>query len=191
MGKGSSKAPDYAGAAEKTAQGNMEMLRYQTDANRPSMYTPWGSSTWSNEPAFDQAAYDAAMAAYTKNKGTWIPGGEQWVEKGKPGNGFYQELPGRWSGNAGPAPDKADFTSENWVNRVELTPAQQAALDDQQNIQKNQSSLAQTLQGQVAKTMGGGFNAPQLSTYMKGVPGIDSARHRHGVNGMRVDHAQA
>jgi len=48
MGKGSSPppAPDYVGAAQQTAAGNLENLKYQTQANRPNVYTPWGSQTW-------------------------------------------------------------------------------------------------------------------------------------------------
>lgn len=39
--------PDYQAAAEATAQGNLEMLQAQTEANRPNQFTPFGSSTWS------------------------------------------------------------------------------------------------------------------------------------------------
>lgn len=41
-------APDYTAAAEKTAQGNMDMARYTTTANRISQYNPWGSLTYQN-----------------------------------------------------------------------------------------------------------------------------------------------
>ena len=39
-------APDYTAAAEATAEGNLEMAEYTTAANRPDMYNPYGSSTW-------------------------------------------------------------------------------------------------------------------------------------------------
>lgn len=42
-------APDYTAAAEATAAGNLEMAGYSTQANRPDMFNPWGSSTWTNE----------------------------------------------------------------------------------------------------------------------------------------------
>lgn len=42
-------APDYRGAAEATAQGNLELARQTTLANRPSQYTPWGSSVWTQD----------------------------------------------------------------------------------------------------------------------------------------------
>lgn len=44
------QAPDYAGAAQETAKGNLENLNAQTIANRPNQYTPWGNSTWSQAP---------------------------------------------------------------------------------------------------------------------------------------------
>jgi hypothetical protein len=42
-------APDYQGAAQATAQGNLEAIKYQTEANRINQYTPWGSSTWNQD----------------------------------------------------------------------------------------------------------------------------------------------
>jgi hypothetical protein len=43
-------APDYAGLAEQTAAGDLEMAQYATQANRPDMFTPWGSQTWAQDP---------------------------------------------------------------------------------------------------------------------------------------------
>lgn len=39
-------APDYTGAAEATAAGNLEAAKYATVANRANQYTPYGSLTW-------------------------------------------------------------------------------------------------------------------------------------------------
>lgn len=39
-------APDYAGAANATAAGNLEASKYATKANRADQYTPYGSLTW-------------------------------------------------------------------------------------------------------------------------------------------------
>ena len=52
MGKSSSPppAPDYAGAATATAQGNLEATRAATEANRINQYTPYGSLTYSRDP---------------------------------------------------------------------------------------------------------------------------------------------
>jgi hypothetical protein len=53
MGKSSSPpppppppAPDYAGAANATAAGNLEAAKYATVANRANQYTPYGSLEW-------------------------------------------------------------------------------------------------------------------------------------------------
>ena len=52
MGKKSQpKALDYEAAAEQTAAGNKEALEYQTQANRPNQYNPWGSVEWSQDDA--------------------------------------------------------------------------------------------------------------------------------------------
>ena len=42
-------SPDYTGAAEATAAGNLEMAEYTTDVNRPDMYNPYGSSVWTQD----------------------------------------------------------------------------------------------------------------------------------------------
>lgn len=49
MGKSSAPAPDYASAAKETAAGNMANLQWQTQANRPTVQTPWGSQTWTQD----------------------------------------------------------------------------------------------------------------------------------------------
>ena len=53
MGKGGGQAapapppaPDYAGAANATAAGNLEAAKYATNANRINQYTPYGSLTY-------------------------------------------------------------------------------------------------------------------------------------------------
>lgn len=40
---------DYTGAAEATAAGNAQANNAATQANRPNQYTPWGSTTWSQD----------------------------------------------------------------------------------------------------------------------------------------------
>lgn len=52
MGKKTEKpdTPDYAGAAQQTAQGNIEAARAAAAANRVNQYTPYGSLTYSQVP---------------------------------------------------------------------------------------------------------------------------------------------
>jgi hypothetical protein len=111
-------APDYVGAAQATAAGNLQNLQYQTQANRVNSSTPFGSQQWT--------------------QGTDV--------YGRPNN--------------------------QWTQTTTLNPAEQAALTSQQNVQQNQGALAQTLQGQVAQQMAGGFNAPNVNDYLSGVPSI-------------------
>lgn len=51
-GKGGSApaAPDYSGAAQATAQGNLDAARTATAANRVNQYTPYGSLEYSINP---------------------------------------------------------------------------------------------------------------------------------------------
>lgn len=56
MGKKSSpEAPDYAAAAEKTAESNKEAVTAQTWANRATQNNPWGQVSWTNQAAVDPA----------------------------------------------------------------------------------------------------------------------------------------
>lgn len=43
-------APDYTGAAKATAEGDLQMAREALKANRPNQTTPWGTSTWTQNP---------------------------------------------------------------------------------------------------------------------------------------------
>lgn len=55
MGKDSPQAPaapDYAGAAQATAAGDLEAARAQTAANRVNQYTPYGNLTYSQAPGY-------------------------------------------------------------------------------------------------------------------------------------------
>lgn len=56
MGKGSAPAaPDYTSAAQATAASNNHQLAIQTAANRPTINTPWGSSSWNAVAGVDPA----------------------------------------------------------------------------------------------------------------------------------------
>jgi hypothetical protein len=53
MAKSAPKAPDYAAAAEKQAQGSREVTEQQSWANRPDQITPWGTQSWQNQAQWD------------------------------------------------------------------------------------------------------------------------------------------
>lgn len=194
MGKGSSPPPepDYKGAADATAQGNLEMAQYATKANRVNQVSPWGQSTWTSTggKAFDQAGYDAAMSQYqaalaAKNAG---PGG-QWVSKPTTGYGYqgdgetYEQV---WVPDKGAplvAPNRDDFysnTPEKWTQTITVDPKLQAALDAQINIQKNRSEYANDLLDRVKNSYATEFNAPELNDYLQGVLGLNQEQLKSG-----------
>ncbi len=103
MGKKAPDPPDYAAAAERTAEGNQQMLDQQTRANRPNMYTPWGQQTWTESPngqwsstiqlsPDQQAALDAQMG---------LTAGRSGIASG---------MLGRVANEYGQAPDYSQYT---------------------------------------------------------------------------------
>lgn len=173
-------APDYRGAAEQTAAGNLQLLNAQTVANRPNQVTPWGTSTWSKTPTFDNSGYTQAMSDWSakNNQGTWVPGTQgssQW-QGGESGDMVTTPgVEGHWANataDGTTAPTRDAYTTNQWTQNMVLSPQEQQALTAQQGIQNRQSQLASTLQGQVSDTMAGGFHAPSLSDYMSGVGSV-------------------
>tara|TARA_R110000772_G_scaffold33324_10_gene81224 strand:+ start:3250 stop:4647 length:1398 start_codon:yes stop_codon:yes gene_type:complete len=55
MGKDAPPAPDYAGAAQATAEGSEKVTNQQTWANRPDQVNPWGEVSWGTEKVRDPA----------------------------------------------------------------------------------------------------------------------------------------
>ena len=53
MGKKSNDSPDYAGLAREQGVANEQVTTAQTYANRPTQYTPWGTTSWSNQSVID------------------------------------------------------------------------------------------------------------------------------------------
>src|SRR5690606_2942540 len=82
--------PNYEQLAREQAAGNLEMAKYAAQANRVNQVTPWGTLTWSNDRTFDQAGYDAAMAAYNAgNQGRWVT---RYVPNPSPNEGMSHPL---------------------------------------------------------------------------------------------------
>lgn len=171
-GKGDAPdAPDYAGAAQATAAGNLAAAKYTTQANRPNQYTPWGSIEWSNDRQFNQSAYNAALENYNRqlaqknasNAATSDPsnwnnesGQMQW-------NGPGNEP--SFSGSQVPvAPNMSDFYTggNNWTQTVKLSPEMQALLDQQNKLQMGLFDAQNAAAGRVNETMGQGFDMSQL-----------------------------
>ena len=92
-------APDYTGAAQAQAASSAEVTQAQTNANRPDMVTPFGTSNWVN-------------------------GGDN-----------------------------------HWTNTINLTPASQEALTQQQTINAQRSTAAEGLASQATSALANPGNA--------------------------------
>lgn len=133
-------APDYAAAAQATAQGNLEATRAATQANRINQYTPYGTLTYSQTPTgqYDYDAYNKALADYNKALSSYNgQGTTQPITSLR--DAFSSAISGGTSssgtsGGVGPiAPNLENFMKYNpdsgWSQTMTLTPEAQAALD--------------------------------------------------------------
>lgn len=178
------KTPDYEAAARATAEGNLDLARYTTEANRINQYTPWGSLTYTNDRTFDQAGYDAAMAAYNRqvqqqasnpfmgNQGGYVrvydgTGSDQdtgrRVQIGGTGGSGLLGLLGR-NQNQLSAPNRDDFWSggDNWTQHIQLAPELQAQLEQQWAIQAGLMGPQNAALQRVRDMMGQGFDMSSL-----------------------------
>lgn len=180
MGKSSSpKVPDYAAQAEATSQGNLDLARYATQANRPNEITPYGTRTWTNDASFNQAGYDAAMQAYNQQMQAVQNLQAQRPQYSNPnGNGES----GGWNGSndfgsayggstVNPrnlqlpeAPKYEDFMNPagNWTSTTTLSPEMQALFDQQNRIQQGLFGAQGQALDRVNATMGQGFDLSRL-----------------------------
>ena len=172
MGKASAPpAPDYEAAARATAQGNLAAAQQATQANRPNQYTPWGSSTWSNDRQFDQAGYDQAMQQYNQamqasqqpqasGGGYWAPSGtdggaDAWVANGSVGTLANSQMP--------TAPNRDQFYSgDNWSQTTTLSPQMQALFDQGMQLEQGLFGTQNAALGRVNETLGQGFDTSSL-----------------------------
>jgi hypothetical protein len=160
MGKADAPPPiDAAGAAEKTAAGDLAAARAASAANRVNQITPYGSLTWKQDrqPTFDEAGYNQALANYNKDMEAFSKApstiGEQvqrkWVPGGQAG-GYWEtktvdplKLPARPN-----TPTREQFTSYalpedgGWVQTQTLTPQSQATLDKQLALSDQYADVA-------------------------------------------------
>lgn len=143
-GKGSAPPPpDYTGAANATAAGNLDAARAGAAANRVNQYTPFGSLTFSQTPTktLDAKAYEEAFQAWNTN------------------------------GRTGAEPSAADYMSFNpdagWSATQTLSPDQQKLLDADTRTKLGLSNLADTGLSYVKDTLSKPFDmsgVPQVKT---------------------------
>jgi hypothetical protein len=143
-------APDYQAAARETAAGNKEAAQFAVNANRINQVTPYGSLTYSRaQPAFDQAGYDKAMAAYNAGGATQTqqaPAPQTYFDHV---TGTFQEIPGSSGStveNSRTAPRREDFMAADdgggWTQTMNLTPQAQATLDKQMRLSDQYADTA-------------------------------------------------
>lgn len=149
MGKDSAAPPDYKAAADATANSGIQQLQYQTKANRPDITTPWGKSSWTQDPGtLDNSKYQEALADWRVRA------------NGAPDDGTM--------------PRQEDYQTEgDWHQNISLDPKAQQALDAQQDIQMGRSRAAGTLLDQATA----GFRTPANWDNLPGRAGnIDPSR---------------
>lgn len=185
-GGGSPPSVDYKGAAEATAQGNLDAIREQLQANRVNQYTPWGSSTWTNTGRqFNQSAYDTAMAAYQQSMaqgqgqsgagkggfvrvydgtgndndmGVMMPYGGQ----GSSGRLTVGIKGGGQSGFAPPNPEDFYSGGDQWEQRIDLSPEQQALFDQYNLLQQGLFGPQNDALSRVQQMYSQGFDTSSL-----------------------------
>ncbi len=151
-------APDYKGAADATAAGNLQMSRVATQANRPNEYTPLGSRTWTNSGGdgyswnggkfSDEAGLRTALGNYaTKNNyqptevDNWMANQEQYgITKGDP---------------------------DKWTSQINLSPEGQQLFDQQMRISQNLGNVGEAGLNRVGEAVAQPFD-------MSKVPGMPS-----------------
>jgi len=112
------KAPDPKVIIPLQTDANNRAFQYQLDQQRVNSYDPYGSKVWEKNSNFDQAGYDAAMAAYNAGPFGKMPMGSRF------------------------APDRAKFEgTPTWTLRETLSPAQQKIFDANTASQLGQSEL--------------------------------------------------
>jgi hypothetical protein len=135
-GGGAPPPPDYAGAAQATAQGNLEAARVAAAANRVNQVTPYGTLTYSrsSQPTFNAQAYKTALDAYNQARASYQP---QRDEYGNITNPMDLTAPNYQNFMSNPNPD------EGWVATQTLAPAQQELLDIQNALSIGTGKLGQ------------------------------------------------
>jgi hypothetical protein len=155
-GKGGSAppTPDYTGAAQQTAQGNLEAARAAANANRVNQVTPYGNLTYTQNqtPTFNQDAYKAALDAYGQARQSYTPQTDEYGNVTNP-------MPS--------APNYSDFMStpnpdQGWVATTTLSPDQQKLLDIQNQTSIGMGNLQNQGLGYVQNMISSPFSTANL-----------------------------
>lgn len=170
--------PDPTVVANAQGAANNSAARINTSLNRADQYTPYGSLTWTQPGrTFDQAGYDAAMAAFnapqTSGPAVTAPGGGSGYGGGSVGSGLTEVNAENMGSSGGPggvtagapaarvAPNREDFYSgdqDRWESHMNLDPRVQALLDSNLATSQGLETSIQSALGRVNDTLGTGIN---------------------------------
>lgn len=134
--------PDYESLARQQATLDRTAAYANTTANRPTQVTPWGTSSWSNESTFDDAAYQREL--------------EDW-------NAMTDD-----QREVIPRPSRNDFYVTNWTQNLDLNPLQQRALDNEFQFNLDRQNTASDILGRVGDDLSNPMdfsNLPELQGF--------------------------
>lgn len=133
--------PDYAGLMRQQINANRADFQTQTQASRPDVFTPYGSSTWSQGHKFNNERYTQDALEYQNKLDQWNQMTEaQQAENKKP-----------------EAPNQANYYDPTWSNKTELSPQEQQAYDSRMSLAQSLRDRAQGEQTPQTPT----WNGPQ------------------------------
>jgi hypothetical protein len=177
-------APDYSGAAQATAAGNVEAARVATKANRINQVTPYGSLTYTQNraPTFNQAGYNAALQAYNQARQSYQ---QQTDEYGNVLNPFDLKAPTYSEFMVAADPDAG------WTATQTLSPAQQQLLDYQNQASIGLGRLANRGLGYVENMLSTPFDTSRLAPMQSSVSPADMQRLSGQANLGQIGQAEA
>jgi hypothetical protein len=156
-------APDPAATASTQFQYNADAARLNTQLNRPTQITPYGTLKWSQGPStrtFDQTAWDAANKAVGQaGQGYFSDRGDgNWVATGGGGTGAVnldRNDPRFWK----------DAPSDQWTSEIVLDPKVKALVDASLDTSLGLQGSIKNALGRVDTMMGQplDFSADSLS----------------------------
>lgn len=190
------QAPDPAVTIPLQTAANKDFFNYALEAQRVNQYSPYGSQIWEKTPTFDRAGYREALGEWRDNKpeggygatpnpstpgtgpGYWAADpnsdggtGQTWVSTGSGSGASGGYAAGDPNSLANARPDKADFTTNSWTYRQNLSPEQQAIFDANRRASLGQAStldaLTQRVQAMAGQEIDWG-SVPGLERFERG-----------------------
>lgn len=166
-GKGSAPAaPNYVAAAEAQAEASKELTNIQNFANRPNIYTPFGSQTWQTQAQTDPAT---GQTVTSWNQNTSLAPGLQSALDAQVGTQLGRsQLAGDFMGRVG-AEYSQPFDWQNLPQMASMTGPSQlqtGTSDYTPGLQTNVNSRSGNL------TSGFNFGGPQMGLNMGDNPAL-------------------